>query len=309
MSREAKSPIVAVILSTYNGEKYLPQQLESLGAQNYRPNCLVLRDDGSSDSSVDLVANWALAEGIPLLRIGGARLGPCRSFLHALSKVDTADIYLFCDQDDFWLPNKISRAVSVLPYGKGVEPTLYATRLSVVDEELNPLRLSLLPIHLTFASACCESVLTGCTMAFNGAFRDHLVRSAPRQAAMHDWWCYLLATGIHGARLIYDPTPTVLYRQHNQNVLGAGPTGGRALLHRVKRFFSSHARMRSRQLKEFQSLNAPFISPQASRLLGLVVSGQLGFRYRVRAALVAPIRRQTLLQNLSTRLSLLANRF
>ncbi len=309
MSLEAKRPVVAIILATYNGEKYLPQQLESLGAQSHRPDFLVLRDDGSSDRSVSLVSDWALAEGIPLQKIGGVRLGPCRSFLQALSEANTADIFFFCDQDDFWLPDKIFRAVAALPYGRSAEPVLYATRLSVVDDELRPLRLSSLPINLDFSSACCESVLTGCTMAFNAAFKSHLVRSTPKEAAMHDWWCYLLATGLDGARLLYDPTPSVLYRQHNQNVLGAGPVGVGALVQRARRFLSSHANMRSRQLREFQYLNAPVLSPQASSLLELVLSGQYGFLAGMRAAFVAPIRRQTPLQNLTTRFSLFFNRF
>jgi glycosyltransferase involved in cell wall biosynthesis len=302
-------PIVTVVLATYNGERFLPEQLESLAAQSRRPDRLVLRDDGSIDHSVEIVRAWTHRYGVAFQQVTGSRLGPARSFLRALQAAEPADIFLFCDQDDVWQPYKIERALDHLPWGDGVAPALCATRLEVVDEQLNLLRLSTLPKGLSFASATCESLLTGCTMAFNAAFRELLVRALPEHVAMHDWWCYLLATSATGAALHFDSTPTVRYRQHGGNALGAGPIGWPALRARGLRFFRRDSNMRSRQLQEFAKLHGSDLAPDASGILSQLLAAKCGLVPRVRAAFKAPIRRQTLLATLTTRLALLTNRF
>jgi glycosyltransferase involved in cell wall biosynthesis len=309
MNNQKNCPIVTVVLATYNGGRFLPEQLESLAAQSCRPNRLVLRDDGSTDHSVEIVQAWADQNGVALQQITGLRLGPARSFLQALKAAQPADIFLFCDQDDVWQPDKIERALNLLPWGDGVAPTLCATRLEVVDEQLNLLRLSPLPKGLSFASASCESLLTGCTMAFNAAFRELLVGALPDNAAMHDWWCYLLATSANGAALRFDPTPTVRYRQHGGNALGAGPIGWPALRARGLRFFKRDSSMRSRQLREFEKLHGSALAPQASAILNQLLAAKHGLVPRLQAAFTTPIRRQTILSTLTTRLALLTNRF
>ena len=305
----ARRPLVTVVLATYNGERFLPEQLASLAAQTHPPERLVLRDDGSSDGSVQIVRAWAQHAGVALQEVGGPRLGPARSFLTALQAAEPADLYLFCDQDDVWKSDKIERALGLVPWGDSAPPALCATRLEVVDAQLGFLRLSALPEGLSFASACCESLLTGCTMAFNRAFRDLLVRALPEQAAMHDWWCYLLASGAQGAMLYFDPTPTVLYRQHGANTLGAGPVGWSALRARLRRFAGPDSAMRSRQLHELARLHGAALAPHACAVLNPLLAAKRGWAGRWRAALTAPIRRQSLLATLTTRLSLLANRF
>lgn len=309
VNKRNSRPIVTVVLATYNGERFLPDQLESLAAQYRRPDRLVLRDDGSDDRSVELVRNWADRHGVTLQQVAGSRLGPSRSFLQALQLAQPADIFLFCDQDDVWLPHKIERALDFVPWGEGAEPTLCATRLEVVDERLKHLRLTQLPHHLSFASATCESMLTGCTMAFNAAFRQRLVRFLPENAVMHDWWCYLLATGADSATLHFDPTPTVLYRQHGGNALGAGPTGLSAALARLRRFAGRDALMRSRQLRELGHLHGIDLSPQASALLQQLLAAKCGLWPRLRATFTAPIHRQTVIATWTTRFALLVNRF
>ena len=306
---QARCPIVTVILATYNGERFLPEQLASLAAQSRRPDRLVLRDDGSTDQSVALVQTWAAQQGVALQQVSGPRLGPARSFLTALQEAESADIFFFCDQDDVWLPDKIARALALLPWGEAAAPTLYASRLEVVDAQLQPLRLSALPGRLSFASAVCESLLTGCTMAFNAAFRARLVRVLPQQLVMHDWWCYLLATGLQGAALQFDAAPTLRYRQHSANTLGAGPTGLAALSARLRRFMGRDSAMRSRQLQEFAQLYSAALTPQASALLAQLLAAKQGWGPRWRVALTAPLRRQTALATLTTRLALLTNRF
>ena len=302
-------PIITVVLATFNGARFLPEQLDSLAAQSHRPDRLVFRDDGSTDHSVEIVRSWADQHGVSLQQVTGPRLGPARSFLRALQLAEPADIFLFCDQDDIWQSDKIARAIAHLRWGYDAAPALCATRLEVVDEQLNHLRLSPLPQGLSFASATCESLLTGCTMAFNAAFRELLVCALPDKAAMHDWWCYLLATGVSGAALHFDQTPTVRYRQHGGNALGAGPTGWKALRARGLRFFTRESSMRSRQLLEFEHHHGAALTHEASAVLDQLLAAKHGLMPRLQAAFTAPIYRQTVLSNLSTRLALLTNRF
>ena len=310
MSEQPTPPIVTVVLATYEGARFLPEQLQSLSSQSRRPDRLVLRDDGSRDQSVQVVRNWAKDNGIELQELTGPRLGPSRSFLLALQLSKPADIFFFCDQDDVWLPQKIARALEIVPSGEGSPATLLATRLEVVDEQLGHLRLSQLPKHLSFASATCESLLTGCTMAFNSSFREQLVRCLPESAAMHDWWCYLLATGVRGMKIHFDPLPTLRYRQHGGNALGAGPTGLAAALARGKRFFGPRTSVRSNQLRELQKLYGPSLTPEAFSLLQqLVPAVRQSVFVRVKTAFFAPIHRQTVFATMVSRLSLLTDRF
>lgn len=301
--------VVTIVLATYNGERYLPEQLASLAAQSRRPDRIVLRDDGSVDGTVGIVRAWARLNNVELQQVHGSRLGPALSFLSALKAARPSDLYMFCDQDDVWLPEKIARAIAAVRCANDAAPALYATRLEVVDANLNRLATSKCPSALSFASAACESVLTGCTMAFNAPFRELLTSALPRYCVMHDWWCYLVATGSSGTELHFDAVPTMLYRQHNQNALGAGPNGLRKVQARIRQFVGPQSAIRSRQLEEFSRLHCIHLDPAASRLLHQLLPTQRSFRARLNASLNAPIARQTKLNILSTRIALLTNRF
>jgi glycosyltransferase involved in cell wall biosynthesis len=301
-------PIVTVVLATYNGARFLPEQLRSLAWQIRRPDRLVLRDDGSSDNSVELVRRWADSATIPLQIVTtGRRLGPAQSFLQALKAAEPADIFMFADQDDVWLPLKIERALGFVHWGLEAPPMLYASRLVVVSEQLQMTGVTPRPTELSFNSATCESVLTGCTMALNSNFRDSIIQAIPQHAAMHDWWLYLLATS--SATLIFDDTPTVLYRQHSYNAVGAGAVGWARMRERVARFVGPDSTTRSRQLQEFLDLYGPRLQPPALSLLHQLLSARHSMAARLMAAFLAPIRRQSLASRISTRLALLTNRF
>lgn len=300
-------PIVTVILATYNGERFLPEQLRSLERQTRRPDRVVLRDDGSSDRSIEVIRHWASTVALPLQVVTGPRLGPAQSFLQALKVAEPADIFMFADQDDVWLPLKIERALGFVHWGPDAPPTLYASRLAVVSEQLHPIKLTPRPTELSFRSAVCESVLTGCTMAFNSVFRERVVHALPRHVVMHDWWLYLLATA--AATLVFDETPTVLYRQHGNNAIGAGAVGLARLRERMVRFAGPNSAVRSRQLQELLDLHGSHLDPTASALLRQLLAARHSLPARLGAALTAPLRRQSFVSQLSTRFALLTNRF
>ena len=300
-------PVVAVVMSTYNGARHLPAMLASLAGQHRRPDRLVLRDDGSHDGSAALVAQWAEREAVALQRVAGPNLGAARSFLTAIAEAAPADITMLADQDDVWLPDKIARAVAHLAPFPASTPALYAARQHIVNENLSPIRDSPLPRHLSINSAVCENVLTGCTMAFNRSLADLLRQGIPARVPMHDWWIYLLAAAT--GTVLFDAQPTMLYRQHGENVIGAVPTGVAAGVARAKTLWRAPAQQRSDQLRALLHLHAGHLTPEARALVEMLARARISSRLRLRAGLGAPIVRQSPRDTATTRAMILLNRF
>ncbi len=215
---EAKMPRVCVLLSTYNGARFLGEQLDSLAGQAGVEVMLHARDDGSKDATVDILR--ARAGRWPELACltPGTNLGPALSFLELLRTApDDADYYAFCDQDDVWLPDKLARAVATMAGTPG--PALYCSNVALVDETLVPLGQA--PDHrdTRFAHLLFENIAFGCTTVLDRAARDLVKSRDPGDSAvMHDWWCGLVVAAFGVVH--YDARPGVLYRQHRGNVVG-----------------------------------------------------------------------------------------
>jgi glycosyltransferase involved in cell wall biosynthesis len=300
---------VSVILCTYNGERYLTSMLKSLASQSTPIDRLVHRDDGSSDASVEIVQRWATRQGVDLRVIDNrqTRLGPSLSFLTALTQSPPARCHLLADQDDVWLPFKIQRALAAIDCTR-FDPVLYASRLRVVDQSLHVLRDTPRPRGLSLRSAACESVLTGCTMALNEPMRALVARGgAAPEAAMHDWWLYILAAAF--GTIEFDEEPTVLYRQHANNVLGAESHGWANAWQRVRRFARGRRCVRSQQLLAFRERYGPALRPGPRALVESLLPADNDFIARCRSALTADIARQNWRDTIATRLTILANRF
>jgi len=302
------SPAISVVLCTYNGARFLPELLESLAKQTLPVDRIVLRDDGSTDGSEDLVRAWTLARHVELVHVTEppVRMGPARSFLTALGAGGPAFVHLLADQDDVWLPTKIERAYAALR-AAGVSPCLYASRQQLVDASLRPIGTSPRPGPLAFSSAAYESQLTGCTMAFNESLREFACRYTPVHMLMHDWWLYLLASAT--GRVVFDDMPTILYRQHSHNMVGASPTGLAALWKRLRRAASSPGATRSRQLKEFGDCYADALSLAQMSLIDSLTTPPRSWRQRALIALTVPVQRRGWLNRAGTRLSILRGRF
>lgn len=210
---------VVVIMSTYNGSRFVSEQIDSILAQLPGDGLLLVRDDGSSDGTVDRVNS--LNDGrIRIVR--GANLGFGRSFLTLLASVPTdAQMVMFSDQDDVWLPGKIVTAWRHLaPLTVGA--ALYCSAQILVDENLIPLQVTPpWPRGASFESALAENIVTGCTAALNRAAIDLVCRAGvPQGVLFHDWWLYLTVSAM--GTVIVDDQPTLLYRQHGSNVIGRG---------------------------------------------------------------------------------------
>ena len=211
---------VAILLSAYNGERFLPEQLASIARQEHREWRLLWRDDGSIDGTAGLLRSFAPGRGE---RVGpDGWLGPTASFLALLRAAGPGEAIAFADQDDVWLPDKLTRGLAALsPFG--ARPAVYCARQMLVDENLRELGLSAPVRALRFPAALTQNVATGCTMMLNAAAARLVASSAAPDSTLHDWWSYLVVTSAGGA-LVTDDTPTVLYRQHGANLVGAPPS-------------------------------------------------------------------------------------
>lgn len=223
-------------MATYNGDVYLDQQLDSIEQQSFINWRLIVSDDGSTDQTIEILTRRQIKWGHEKLEIRrGRQQGFATNFLSlAIDPSIQADYFAFCDQDDYWLPEKLSRAIEYLSNGAlPGKPNLYCGRTIYTDEALNKIGMSPLFVHpRSFRNAIIQSIAGGNTMMFDANFKKLLELTGHVEVVSHDWWLYQLATGASG-RVVYDPVPTILYRQHRKNLVGKN--GG--IWSRIKRLF------------------------------------------------------------------------
>ena len=209
-----------ILMSTYQGERFVVEQLHSILAQLPEEGVIFVRDDGSTDATVARIESI----GDPRIEITrGSNLGFAASFFALIASApDDAKAYFLADQDDVWLPAKMKRATRWLDDVPTDVPALYCSRLQLVDADLRPIGLSPAgPKQPSFESALTENIVVGCTAAFNQAAKSLILRYGDlSKIYFHDWWIYLVVAAFGSVR--FDPTPAVLYRQHGSNVLGMG---------------------------------------------------------------------------------------
>jgi len=215
---------VAILLCTFNGARFLPLQLASFEAQDFSDWRLVVSDDGSNDGTWDLLEDFRSKHGADRVQLRhGPQKGAAANFMSLIcDPALDSDFYALSDQDDVWAANKLSRAHAFLTGAAADAPSLYCSRVRMIDE--NGAEIGLTPIHKHpphFRNALVQNIAIGNTVAFNQKTRSLLVQAgADSNAAVHDWWIYLVTTAV-GGRVIYDPYPSVAYRIHGGNLIGA----------------------------------------------------------------------------------------
>lgn len=299
-----------VLLATYNGETYLEEQLASLVAQTRRADKIFIRDDGSKDSTREIIKTWAERHPEIVVVDDGEHLGAASSFFALLEAAsDAFDIYFFCDQDDVWLPFKIERALASFERADAHTPFLYFSRLKIVDASLGELALSPLAPTLGFGNALVQNVVTGCSSAINNAAREKIIGAKPlqRQIYMHDWWCYLVVSAFGVVH--YDDKPTILYRQHASNVVGAASSELGALERRIKNAASPKwmASRPSATAQKFLDAYRNDLEPRVLSLLEVFVGGKTRVTSRLALCASRQLWRQTLKESLILRATLLLN--
>ncbi|HAP14790.1 MAG TPA: glycosyltransferase family 2 protein [Lactococcus sp.] len=213
-------PKVNILMSTYNGEKFVAEQIESIQKQTFQDWTLIIRDDGSRDTTVQIIDRIA-SEDSRIQVLKAQNVGVIQSF-YELVKADTADFYFFADQDDYWLPNKLEIILREAENHDNSIPTMYYTDLKVVDKDLTVLSESMIRSQSDHANTQLVQELTENTVTGGASMINHALAEEWKttdDVIMHDWYLALLATAI--GKLVYIDQPTHLYRQHDANVLGA----------------------------------------------------------------------------------------
>jgi glycosyltransferase involved in cell wall biosynthesis len=261
---ERQLPSVAILLCSLNGENYLRDQLNFIASQSYTAWKLYVSDDGSTDKTLDIVQNYQKAWGKERLQIiKGPGQGFQKNFISIIAnKKIHADFYMLSDQDDVWLPNKISRAISHLKKQDLNIPQLYCGRTTYVSKNLRFIQESqLFDKPPSFRNALVQSIAGGNTMAFNQKLKETVMLFAQVDVVSHDWWLYILCE-LSGGRTYYDPTSSILYRQHERSLIG----GNTSLSAKIKRGFmilkGSFRSYNDRHLEALQTVSLRLASPK-----------------------------------------------
>lgn len=219
---------VAILMAVYDGSLTLPEQLASFVAQDHTDWQLIASDDGSSDDSRAVLARFAEGGGPHKVHsLDGPGQGAAQNFLFLIRQAAALcppDSWLaFSDQDDVWLPNRLSRGLAALSAGPTEQPALYCSRTWITDKQLGGRRLSPpRPQPPGLRNALVQNIAAGNTILLNPAGARLVMAAAAEvvDVVLHDWWIYLLITAA-GGRVVHDDEPTLLYRQHTENQIGA----------------------------------------------------------------------------------------
>ncbi|KAB8307361.1 glycosyltransferase family 2 protein [Erwinia endophytica] len=233
-----KDDNISILFCSYNGEKYIREQLDSIIEQTYRNWTLYISDDGSTDNTLNIINEYR--EKLPenkLVLLDGPQKGFAANFLSLMKKPDIqSSYYAFSDQDDIWLKTKLERAVNAI---KDIEKSynsqciLYGGRTRLINEKKEVIgHSSIFNCDLTLENALLQSFSGGNTMLFNDVLKKK-IELLPEDISIvsHDWYLYIICSAFCGIN-IYDPEPQILYRQHSSNLVGSNL----GLLSKIERF-------------------------------------------------------------------------
>lgn len=270
---------VTILMATYNGEKYLNEQLASFLDQTYSDWDLWVSDDGSSDRTRSILDKFAIAENQThnVTVINGPNQGFAGNFLSlTVACKNNSNFFAYSDQDDVWENDKLERAVKWLETISPSIPALYCSRTEIVDENARPTSPAtyspLMTVKPSFENALVQSIAGGNTMVFNRAAKkliDDFGGAVP--VPSHDWWLYLLVSSVNG-KIYYDPCSSLMYRQHGKNLVGSNRTFG-ALLSRLNKFLDG-------RYKEYNDKNVYYLN---DKILLISEENQQKFQFFVLA--------------------------
>ena len=220
--------MVIILMATYNGEKYIKEQIESLLRQSFKDFTVYINDDCSTDKTFEILQEYSkkYPQKIIVSR-NDKNSGSAKYNFIKMMIEKKADYVMLCDQDDVWLENKIEITLKKMKsaekhYGKYM-PMLVHTDLKIVDEKLNEKSNSFFyTMNVDYKKTqlknqIIQNTLTGCTAMYNMALAK-LITDEPKFTVMHDWWIMIIASAF--GRIVTLTEPTILYRQHGENVVG-----------------------------------------------------------------------------------------
>jgi glycosyltransferase involved in cell wall biosynthesis len=226
-----KKPVVAILMGSYNGARFIQEQIDSILNQKGVDVHFYISDDGSSDSTLDIINEYFKNYPDQFKKLFQVQFkNPARNFLSIFPKItQDYDYYAFSDQDDVWMEDKLQTAIKKINEGYA----LYCGRTDNTNNNLQSYSYSpLFSFPPSFKNAIVQSIAGGNTMVFNQEVFNLLKDSFNCEVPMHDWWTYLLTT-FAGHQVYYDPIPKVFYRQHSYNFNGSNL----GIINQLKRLF------------------------------------------------------------------------
>lgn len=218
---------VAVLMASYNGEKFIKEQIDSILNQTYKNIDIYISDDNSTDNTIKIIQQYAEKNhNIKYIQNNFENSGAKNNFANIFDKVNGYDYYMFCDQDDFWCKKKVEHVIEkAKKLEKDENFILIYNDLSITDSKLGVKEKSLinkenkyLPKTKVFNHFLVQAYFPGCAMTFNDKLKQK-VKSIPNCAEMHDWWVALIAA--YYGNVFFLNEPLQLYRQHENNVVGS----------------------------------------------------------------------------------------
>ncbi len=254
---------VTILMSTYNGERFLPAQLDSIFSQEGVNVALLVRDDGSNDNTLSILSDYQKRYPDKIEIIKGQNIGWKESFRklveHALTNYQDCDYFAFGDQDDIWLPGKLRAAIDTIrKYPEG--PKLYFSNLFFYKGGENKGKIHKYQFKPTYKNALTRNFATGCSIVFNSRLLKLLHQGTPAMEMPHDYWVYMVA--VLCGQAIYDSESYILYRQHESNQIGSR----HGLLDVWKRritHLTENSGLREKIANELLRLYSPYMHPEA----------------------------------------------
>lgn len=224
---------VCILLSTFNGGKFLTEQIESLLSQKGVKCRILVRDDGSTDDTKKILQYYKNKNVLDWY--SGENLKPAFSFFDLVTNAPCCEYYAFCDQDDVWLDDKLKISLQFLKKGNPNVPALYYGRPRLADHSLNLIKNSEGSTHkmLDFGSSIINSNATGCTMVFNRKLLEIVRKKHPKYISMHDSWFHKVCL-ISSGNIYFDEDVHILYRQHSNNQIGITTSRYKAFIKHIK---------------------------------------------------------------------------
>lgn len=295
-------PAIAILMCTFNGGRFLREQFDSFETQSLTDWVLYISDDGSTDTTLQIIDEYQSRWGARrLICFEGPRAGFAQNFLSLIRRsAVNADYFAFSDQDDVWLEDKLSRALSALQHLPPERPNLYCSRTRLVDETGSVIGHSPL-FHKppSFFNALVQSIAGANTMLINDSARRILKQVPPSMGVVaHDWLTYLLVSGC-GGQVIYDPQPSLDYRQHGNNLIGSQTTW-RDRVRRLGGLWSGQRQAwTDANLHVMESIDAPLTVEARTTLMHFKRGRSLGLLTRLYEIRKSGVYRQTLAGSLS----------
>ena len=317
-----KKPLICVMMTTFNGELFLYEQLESIFHQNNVVIDLYIRDDDSQDKTLELLSLYSQKRS-HIHIIHGSHAGVTKGFYELIRYCADLpkkyDYYAFADQDDIWLPNKMIKAVQKLSdqsvFDSNNKPKLYYSNLTVVDESLShPFTMfSKNRIHNTIQYTLATTNCYGCTCVFNYTLLKLMARVSPDEITipeyvLHDNFIVWLAVLL--GKAFYDERSYILHRQHNQNASGQVLRSAALIkskiqrLHQIKTMYPVH----ENRAKLFLNKYGSFLSSRKKHYLSLLADYKTVFRYRMILLFTNTISSGEPMKEIARRIRILFNR-